>query len=321
MFGTRKQLNKKYLPSYKLSIGNKSTKKRVLIMHAFFYFVTMIEKRLLIVLLLFPLLFIGLDASSQKKFKPKWNKSQQKKKGTFPSSEIFKPGGWLLGAGLTGTFGLKKKETEIIYDNVPLNAELNTQIRPGITFELGRYYNFKKKAWFADYGIGYKLLWATENFELTSPNQGIVYEGSNSLRQHYATAFGNINHVIDITDMNFIVNGIGINADYRAVTGENKEYPEGFSSKTPNSFVAQAHYKLGFGIKLNNDLVIIPSVETPIFNLTPTQDEFSQLDVFNSSFQSIILKVRVLFFNLRPTECPKVNNPQLPGTFKNGYGD
>lgn len=271
---------------------------------------------------------ITFSVSAQKKYKQKWNNSKQEKKEVFPSADKFKPSGWMFGAGLTGTFGFEeKKETVTLSDQV-YDATYTPQIRPGFMLEVGRYTNFTKGRFlkgnvvrFIDYSLAYKNLSSREEFEFTNA-AGTFAEGNNASTQHYLSANFNINNIIDLPDYNFIQNAIGINADWRFNENRSEDYPANIpTNNDPGSFVVQAHYKLGFGFKFDNDIMIIPSLEVPVFNITPTQDEFSRLDFFNSSFQAVILRVQVLLFKLGPTKCPPVNNPILPSDFQNGYGN
>ena len=270
---------------------------------------------------------LSLQVEAQKKYKQKWNNKKEKKE-VFPSADKFKPSGWMFGAGVTGTFGFEEKKESITMNNITYDASYTTQIRPGIMLEVGRYTNFTKGKFlkgrlfrYIDYSLAYKALWSREKFELTNTATETI-EGTNNSGQHYLSLNFNVNNIIDLPDYNFIQNAIGINADYRFTENRSEEYPAGIAvNNDPGSFIAQAHYKLGFGFKFDNDIMIVPSIEVPVFNLTPTQDEFSRLDFFNSSFQAVIVRVQVLLFKLGPTKCPPVNNPNLPNDFQNGYGD
>lgn len=270
---------------------------------------------------------LSLNVTAQKKYKQKWGSNKKEKTPVFPSADIFKPSGWMFGAGLTGTFGLKENESNVELNNTQYTAKFNPDIRPGLMLEVGRYTNFTKGKFlkgrlfrYIDYSAAYKLLWSSESFKIANDSETFA-EGKNQSGQHYLSLNFNVNNIIDLPDFNFIQNAIGINADWRFKENRSVEYPSGFTpNKDPGSIVAQVHYKLGLGFKFDNDIMIIPSIETPIFNLYPQQNEFSQLDFFNSSFQAIIFRIQVLLFKLGPTKCPPVNNPNLPKDFENGYG-
>lgn len=277
-----------------------------------------LNKRIFI-LVLFALAF-SYSGIAQGKYKPKYSTSRREKKQPFPSPTDFRQGGWLGGAGLTAMVGFRS--TESSFESGTLDGEFQPIPLPGLMLEFGRFYQFKKPFIFhyVDASIAYKGLLGNEDFTISSAGTELASD-NHTFNQHFASINGNLNNIIPLSDYAFIQNTIGINADIRFLDGFENNYPAGIPALNDNAFVAQVHYKLGFGYAIDTDLVIETSLETPIFNFTPSGREFSQLDYYQSSYQPFILRVRLLFFRLGNDKCPPVGNPDLPAGFENGYGD
>jgi len=255
------------------------------------------------------------------RYKPKYNTSRKVKKEPFPSTKDYRRGGWLGGAGVTAMVGFSEKEVDFPESN--LEGTFSPVPLPGIMLEGGRYYNLEK-GWiikYVDASIAYKALLGRENFKITSPISDVVYEDGHTFNQHFASINLNANNIIPINDYSFIQNSIGVNADIRFIDGFPINYPAGITGKNDQGFVGQVHYKLGYGYALDTDLIIETSLETPIYTFVPNGSHFSMLDYYNQSYQPFILRVRLLFFRLGNDKCPPVYNNNLPGGFKNGYGD
>lgn len=247
----------------------------------------------------------------------KIDKKQKNHPEAFPNPYDFRPTGWIFGLGATGTFGING---DVVLTNGDTTFTSSTKIRPLATVNVGRYFSLKKGhklVKYVDATIGYKGLWNTEELHITSDSNNIDITNTNNNTAHYASLSLNLNNVISLDNYNFIQNTIGVNADYRFAQKVNATEP--FNPAVPSAFVLQVHYKLALGLMFDNDKVIIPYIEIPVFNITPTQNEFSQLDYFNQSFQSVIVGVRVMLFRLGQKDCPKAINYQGNPNQQNGY--
>ena len=254
-------------------------------------------------------------ANGQKAYKIQ--KKQKNNYEAYPNPFDFRPSGWLFDAGITGTFSTSQNKSSIIGDST-LTA--GGQIRPGVALNVGRYQSLKKGhkiIKYIDYNLGYKMLWNNETQNITVNNQDVVYNNTLDNTAHYINANFNLNNIISFTDYLFLQNSLGINADYRFANSLDGNGMNG--SIQPDAFVVQAHYKLGFGIMIDNNIALIPYAEIPVFNITPSQQNFSQLDYFNQSYQSFIIGARLMLFRLGQKECPKAKGVGLDPNQKNGY--
>ena len=248
----------------------------------------------------------------------KIQKKQKNNYEAYPNPFDFRPSGWLFDAGLTGTFANNNKNQNLVIGDSTLSV--NGPIRPGIALNAGRYHSLKKGhklIKYIDYTLGYKLLWNTEAQVIMINNQNVVYENTLDNAAHYLNANFNLNNVISFNDYTFLQNTIGVNADYRFAknltgTGVNQTIE-------PSNFVVQVHYKLGLGFMIDNDKALIPYVEIPVFNITPSQKNPSQLDYFNQSYQTFIVGARLMLFRLGQKDCPTAKGVTVDPNQKNGY--
>ena len=233
----------------------------------------------------------------------KIQKNNKNKYEAFPNPFDFRPDGWMFEAGLTATTSLKGSQTLQTNDSI---FNFSTGVRPGLALNVGRYHSMKK--WhkivkYIDYNLGYKFLWSSESQILEFQSKDVVYELSNNNFSHYVSLNLNFNNLYSFTDHLFLQNTLGINADYRFVSTTSGVGYNG--NVQPSEFIVQLHYKLGLGFMVDNDIAVIPYIEVPVLNITPQQANFSQLDYFNSSYQTFIVGVRVMLFRLGQKDCPK----------------
>lgn len=258
---------------------------------------------------------LSFTVSAQKAYKVQ--KKQKNRYEAYPNPFDFRSSGWLFDAGITGTTTLENNPNSISGDT---SISFTGKIRPGIQLNIGRYLSLKKGhklIKYVDYNLGYKMLWNTEQQELTVNAQDIVQNSNLDNVAHYANLNLNVNNIISFSDYLFLQNSLGINADYRFAT--NTKGQGLHQNIQPDAFILQAHYKLGLGIMIDNNIALIPYIEIPIFNISPRQKEFSQLDYFNGSYQSFIVGVRLMLFRLGQKDCPTANGYQLDPNQKNGY--
>ena len=246
----------------------------------------------------------------------KFDKKQRSNYSAYPSPFDFRQMGWLFDAGLTGTFSTNPPENFTLGDSA---FSFPFQIRPGVTLNLGGYYNLKKGRKiirYVDATLGYKMLWNAEVRTVETISTSSKTTTTNDDLAHYADLNINFNNVINLSNFTFIQNTIGFNIDYRFAESVTLNHPT--PTPPPSSFVIQAHYKLAFGIMVDNDIAVIPYIEVPLFNITPSQSQFSQLDYFHQSYQTVVIGVRVMLFRFGQKDCPKAINTD--GKAKNnGY--
>lgn len=255
--------------------------------------------------------------------KTKLNRLNGKKKSIpFPTIQDYKPSGLSFGAGVTSTFQVNNQTYIRNFNGLEENYRFEPIMKPGAMLELGRYLNFDRALIFDffDFSSQWKFYRGGQNIE-RSNSEG-TQTGQNNFIEHYNSGSANINNIIRVNDYNFVLNAIGVNADYKFASTIDRSplYPNDLPVDLPTQFVAQVHYKIGWGLKADVDKVWLFSLETPIYNVTPRTTNFSEFDYFNMPFRTFIFRVQFLLFRYDNDKCPPVNNPNVPAGFKNGYG-
>jgi hypothetical protein len=189
----------------------------------------------------------------------------------------------------------------------------DSESRFGFGIELGRFHAIDNSPLisFVDFSIGWKVLDGGETFEAVRdvPENGTPhnFSGGGSFNHSYVTASFNASNAKVLSRNVWLKNTLGINADYRV--SENQEYDfMGLPGELnmPTRFIFQAHYSIGVGFKIDETVMIVPSIATPIVTFYEFDDLKSTLYVFNSRFRPFIFRVSVMLLDKRPDrKCPK----------------
>ena len=211
--------------------------------------------------------------------------------------------GWLVSPGITYMLPVNRKESLTGYTD---NAEVSDTVFSGDfsrAGKIGAYLEFGRHKFYTDrvllkhidYGVHFKLFRGREDFTgIASGGVGFVPVSSNSkFSDSYVGGFFNASNFLQLTNKHWIQNSIGVNADLRIITRHIAGAPYGADWQFPSGFLAQFHYKLGFGWKPEPGIYIIPSIETPILNLFPWDDGKSTLQYFTGRQRPIIITLKI----------------------------
>lgn len=227
--------------------------------------------------------------------------------------------GWFFGIGLTYMLPyLEQSETINFTDTLNQTFTQNYTATPtgkiGLFAEIGKFkINNKRIINYHDFGLSYKWFRGGEDFTSTTLLNNNPYSNSStqgSYSDHAISLHYNIGHSIDVSDKTFIVNGLGLNADYfiiksRSGGGSILNQPQKFVS----DFVGEAHYFFGVGFKTGKRLMIMPMIETPVFAIYEFNHIKSTHDYFNTRSRPIIFRIRFMILKKGSTSCPAVYNP------------
>lgn len=269
--------------------------------------------RLILIVVFISSLSIGDVYAQKRKNKPV--SFQKHYNEVLPKAPQYKMSGWFFAPGTTYMM------TPFIYQNRTYD-ETRTQKydartrglgRPGIYAEIGRYkmlqyWRFFK---FMGYGVSYKGLRGSEkaNGQLVSiPSEAPLSEleqTQGNFDFHYAECFVNFNHIWRISKYNFIQHSWGANAGYAFMANQGGTTISPVGNENPGRIAAQLHYKLGFGIKMRGDWLIIPALETPILNAWPFENGRSSYGFFASRYRPVIFSIRFMF--MRPANTLDCN--------------
>lgn len=152
-----------------------------------------------------------------------------------------------------------------------------------------------------DWGLGFKYFGGTEQTTIQNLSQdgSLINELTGKGEYHNGYAFGRFtaHHNFHISKQFFIDNGLGINLDYRVMTG-NKNYQNTVLPTTQyfhKSFVSQLHYDLGFGIRLQRGSYLIPGVQIPILGFYEWNHGNASLSWFSSKYRPILFKIKYIW--------------------------
>lgn len=241
----------------------------------------------------------------------------QRSNDIFPKFGNYERKGWVISPSLTYMMRPFKQAQQRMYmgSDTVYDALYNARGKMGVGLELGRFYSIdnSRLITYIDFSLGLKMLRGVESFDATldDPDRQKPYilKGEGTFSQSYVTANFNATNAQMISRKVAIHNSLGINADYRFA--EVFEYNKNIfpmDLKSPESLVVQAHYKIGFGFHLGNNLMLVPSVETPLLTLYQYDDFKSTLEIFNSRYRPLIFRLTILVLDNKANRaCPKIN--------------
>lgn len=166
-----------------------------------------------------------------------------------------------------------------------------------------------------DWGLGFKLLGGSENTTINYYDAfgalALSEEGSGDFYNGYVYGRFTLHKNINLSKRYFIDNGLGVNFDFRVING-NKDY-DGAKSPEPqyfhNPLVAQLHYDLGFGIKLNRRSFLIPGIQIPILGMYEWRNGCAALKWYNSNYLPVLAHVKFIYLFKK-----KVKGCNTPGS-------
>lgn len=155
-----------------------------------------------------------------------------------------------------------------------------------------------------DWGLGFKYLGGKETTDITnydptgtviiSQQHGEGMDVYNSYKGYYnGYVYGRftLHKNIYFGEKYYVDNGLGINFDYRIITGSQAysgTSTVGLSGAQPQHFhkpfVSQFHYDLGLGIKIKRGSYFIPGIQIPIFGIAEFHKGNPALQWYSSNY-------------------------------------
>jgi hypothetical protein len=237
----------------------------------------------------------------------------------FPLDRELRKGGFFIAPGATYLAGYNQSSGELTEQNIIINYESSPQSKIGGYLQLGWFHSFENNRIvdYIDFGGSYKLLRGkiTTNFtENNMINSRVVdHQSVLDFNDSHIGLFFNATKTIPISTNTFISNSIGINIDNRVIeAGNYSGSPFTFFIDYPPIGITQLHYKIGFGFRAFKNLLVIPSIETPIMTLVPTKNFSPSLAYGDQQFQPIFVSLQFFFLRDDPVNCnsPVYNGPK-----------
>lgn len=263
----------------------------------------MIRKNLLKVIVVFIAFILTNNLLGQKDFTPK-----NRKQAFGPPTDYRDLRNWGPQISFGPAYSLTKKANETVKTtnshNLPSDYTIDPKGSWGGYFDIGTaHYPLKapklllfgsRLLSYYDWGIGFKYIGGKETTTINNYNSdGSLsppsLSGTGKYHNGYVTGRFTVHKNIHFNKTHYIDNGLGLNFDYRVLTGNQSYTPvSGAVPKFHNPFVVQLHYELGFGIILKRGHYFIPSIQIPIVGFTGN----AALNWYSSNYRPIFFKVK-----------------------------
>jgi hypothetical protein len=240
----------------------------------------------------------------------------RKKPEIFPTDGKMRRGGFYFAPGITYALPRFTDNEEEVFRNADTSytALFDPEGKIGLYLEAGWFHatNDPIILDYWDFGLAYKQLKGAEAFTgtlLRGDSTGLL-AGEGGFNDQHLTAHINANKLFQVRDHQFIQFSLGANVDWRFGTAHG--YTGDFTVLNrwafPPEFTGQLHAKLGYGFKVTQRLMVIPTIETPFLSIQPEDGgRFGQLQWFSSNYRPLILSVRFLFLRYpKGWACPPV---------------
>lgn len=266
-------------------------------------------------LVLILLFFFSIYSQAQRNLTPRSGSKRGSVFGKVDTREL-KNYGLQIEGGVTY---LRTKDNERVFlDNNgrPIDYLVDPNGLPSVFFDIGTAHfptneprlNLlgKRIISYYDWGIGFKLFGGGESTDVNYylPNGNLINstEGSGSFYNGYATGRFTIHNNYYFSKKFYLDNGLGINFDYRVLSG-NETYNNFYvAQKSHNAFVAQLHYDVGLGIKIKRGAYLIPGIQLPILGMAEWTGFKPSLDWFSSNYRPILFKIKYIYlFEIKRT--------------------
>ncbi|NUM50954.1 MAG: hypothetical protein HUU48_07540 [Flavobacteriales bacterium] len=243
----------------------------------------------------------------------------------FPLETKYRLGGWLFGIGPTYMLAYPGDKDEMVSNltdtagsSVILsnNYDALPRGRFGLMAELGWFHSFRRPRGveYIDFGLSYKMLRGSKKFIQQNWINNVMLsetEIKQTFSDHFLSLHFNAVSQRHINGRLFITNALGVNFDYTLIPNRSGglALSKNGGVTFPVQMPLQLHYKFGFGIRAKERLLIVPTLEMPIFNILAFTHIVSTLPYFNSRYRPMLISVRFMFIRKAKNDCPPVYNP------------
>lgn len=231
----------------------------------------------------------------------------QLSKDVFPLTREFKKGGFYIAPLATVSIGNKEEGKYSIVDT-SYNYEVIGRGKWGYGIELGWYHSFKE-SYFIHYleaGVSYRVFKGAAEHEgtLSTPQRSTLYKSDNTFsNQHLSAAVRAVN-TKQLGKKSFLSTALGLNFNYQfAESYDRSEFYPLNNEEFLNTTSLQLHLQVGLGFRVNRQLILMPTIETPLLTGLPTGNLNPAFPFFNAHYQPIIIGLRFMFIREDPMNC------------------
>jgi len=231
----------------------------------------------------------------------------QMTKDIFPLTREFKKGGFYVAPLATISIG-NKAEDFYSTEDTNYTYEVIGRGKWGYGVELGWYHSFKEPYFihYLEAGISYRVFRGAAEHEGTLDNQltKTTYKSDNTFSNQYISAAIRAVNAKQLGEKSFLSTALGLNYNYQIAENYERSdfYPLDDEEFLKESSL-QLHLQMGVGFRVSRQLILMPTIETPLITALPFDNLNPAFPFFNASYQPIIIGLRFIFIREDPMNC------------------
>ena len=252
------------------------------------------------------LIFIGFSAFSQ------FNRD------IFPLNRQYKKSGFYISPLATISFG-NKETGQINLVDTTYKYEVIGRGKWGYGVEAGWYQTFDNLMFitFIEGGLSYRMFQGAAEYQgdwFVNETNVASIKSDNTFKIQTAVATIRAVNVKELENKSFFTFALGVNYNYIISSSYKRSaaYPSA-AEKFLKSSSLQAHFQIGYGFKVSDKLLLIPTLETPLITGLPTDDINPAFPFFSAKYHPLIIGLRFMFLREDPENCNSPTLTPVPG--------
>jgi len=235
-------------------------------------------------------------------------------KDVFPLSREFKNYGLYISPQATVSFG-NKEELKYSNGDSVYNYTVEGRGKWGYGLEVGGFRTFDNLLLidFVEAAVSYRVFKGAAEHDglLTLPFSQIPFESENSFSNQILSLSVRAVNAKQLGAKSFLTTALGLNYNYQIAEKYERSNPyPNADEEFLNKSTLQAHLQVGVGFKVSRQLLLIPTVETPIITAVPTDNLNPAFPFFDARYQPLIIGLKFMFLWEDPENC---NAPTFKG--------
>ncbi|MBL4707720.1 MAG: hypothetical protein JKY48_04695 [Flavobacteriales bacterium] len=227
----------------------------------------------------------------------------------FPFTREYKNGGIYFSPQATISFGNKKEGVLNLGVDSSYRHETTGRGKWGYGLEVGWYHTFKKSRLldFVEGGVAFRFFQgAAEHKGNYVVNQQSIatITSDNTFKNRMGVATLRAVKVKQLRSHSFLSFAVGVNYNYSFGQSlkRSENYPNQHETSLDKSNL-QAHLQFGYGFRLNKQLLMIPTLETPIVSVLPSSKFDPAFPFFGANYHPLIIGLKFMLIRKDPVNC------------------
>jgi len=242
----------------------------------------------------------------------------RKKKDAFPPQPQYEAAHWYFSPGFTQNIWLSGDQSRE-QTNGDEDA-LNHKGGFGYYGEVGRYRILNNMYFFRylNYGLALKSFKGAAGVIRTPANGNGTNDivGQDAWNKHEVDLHFEMSNATKLSDKTFWQNSFGIVASYAFILNKSSSFYTANSAGLAQRLSGHLTYKTGFGYRMFENLIVIPSVQTSLFRLFPIDKLSPGLRPIEAHSMPLVVSIRfILLRKYRAPNCKPVDVIGLPEGF------